>query len=67
MKTTEKKPKNGAERLRDRFFEIKKNIKISPELEKATSEKKPADKTEKELDYDDRKIASPKQSGDLDL
>jgi len=67
MESNEKKSKNGVARLREHFYEIKKNIKISPELEEATHQKKPTEKKENELSDDQRKIALPKRDQDLDL
>ncbi len=68
--TKDNEPKSRVTQLRDKLREIKKNIRISPELEEATREKKPTTgkdgKTDRS-DYDNRKIASPKRDRDLDL
>lgn len=43
----DKRAKNGVARLRERFYEIKRNIKIPPELIDALREKKPVEEKEK--------------------
>lgn len=66
MESNVKKPKNGVARLRERFFEIKRNIKITPELEDAVKGTRPSDE-KKESGKTQKKIAAPKTLGDLDL
>jgi len=70
--TKENKIQSRVTQLRDKLREIKRNRKISPELEEATREKKPGSPNSKDnkpvrSDYDNRKIASPKRDRDLDL
>ncbi|OFZ79687.1 MAG: hypothetical protein A2583_06740 [Bdellovibrionales bacterium RIFOXYD1_FULL_53_11] len=65
MKSNDKK--NGVAKLRERFYKIKKSIKISPELDEATRVKNPNEIKEKNSNQDNRKIALPKHDKDLDL
>lgn len=64
----DKAAKDGGGRLRERYYEIRKNIKISPELEEATRERKPIEKQERDTETDTKKkIASPRRERDADL
>ena len=65
MSKKEKRSLTGVARLRERFYQIKSRIKISPELEKATREKKPS--TEQEENEVQKKIAQPKRDWEVDL
>lgn len=69
MESNEKKQKTGIARLRERFWEIKRNIRISPELEEATRQRKPEAKPKEngEDQGDRKKIARPNRDKDLDL
>lgn len=61
----DKAAKAGVERLRERYYEIKRNIKISPGLGESLTKKKPAEKKDN-ADKDRKKIARPPRE-DLDL
>lgn len=64
-----KKPKkeiNGVAKLRERFYEIKRNIKLPTELAETLKQRDPLQKKNDEA-IDEKKIASPKPREDLDL
>ena len=60
--------KDGGDRLRERYYRIKNGLKISPELDEATREKGPVEKSEKDSEPGTKKkIASPSHEKDADL
>jgi hypothetical protein len=61
----DKAAKAGVARLRERYHEIKRNIKISPKLEDALTKRKPVEKKD-EANKSEKKIARPPRE-DLDL
>ncbi len=61
-----KKELTGVAKIRERYFERRRNWKPSPELEEVTREKKPSVQ-KKDQEQPEKKIAHINQREDLDL